>query len=192
MQQPQPNTDIHVIQAQTKPKKTTAEWIILLCLCVSFLFIGTFRAFENGNGSAMVSAGEQASTAFWFNAFFYALIAWVVFELLMRAYYFFVSMSMYVFVVPKRGAYYILRMFYAVRNVVVGGLYFLLFVSPIWINFVPFFVMIVDYVALMATFFLIRKQYLGTLLAPFAWRSFLKPFLVYEIIAIALSIGGVL
>ena len=184
--------NIKTFKTNSKLQKSIYRYIIIFALLASFVLLSSFRTFEFGNGAAMVVAGESASGVFWSYTFYLTLISWLIFELVMRAYYFFVSLSMYAFVIPKRDAYYILRAVFAVRNILIASFSFLLFVSPIFINYISVIALIIDFLALVLAFLWIKKYYLGDVLAPFVWKSFLRPFIVFEIISIAFSLGGVL
>ena len=173
-------------------KRTGTDFIVLVVLACSFFAIGMFRAFEMGNGRSVLSLGLSPAMTYWAYVLFMGALGWIVFELVLRLYYFFVSMSIFTFAVPKIRAFYIFRLFYAIRNIVVAGLSFLLFVSPVFVNYLSVFSLILDFVVLLCIFGVVCKKYLGTLLAPFAWKAFLRPFVIYETILIALQFGGIL
>ena len=184
--------NINTFKTNSKLQKSIYRNIIIFALIASFVLLSAFRTFEFGNGSAMAVAGESPSGVFWSYTLYLTLISWLIFELIMRAYYFFVSLSMYAFVIPKKDAYYILRVVFAVRNILVASFSFLLFVSPIFINYISVITLIVDFLALVSAFLWIKKYYLGDVLAPFVWKSFLRPFVIFEIISVAFNIGGIL
>lgn len=184
------NKIYYYTQDEIKPKSKIFEYLIILLMFCSFLILGAFRAFEHGYQIGGVSVGDSASSAFWSYAVYLAIISWIIFELVMRLYYFFVSLSVYVFVVPKKDAYCTFRAFYALRNVFVAGLGFLLFISPIWVNFYPVVVVLIDFIMLFFVFLWFKKKYLGVLLAPFAWKALLRPFIIYEFVLLIFNIGG--
>lgn len=173
-------------------RKTGTDYFVLVVLACSFFLVGMFRAFEMGNGRSVVSIELSPAMTYWAYVLFMGALAWIVFELVLRLYYFFVSMSIFSFAVPKMRAFYIFRLFYAIRNFVAIGLSFLLFVWPVFLNYLAVIELVVDFAALVGAFIVIAKKYLGELLSPFAWKAFLRPFVVYETIMIALRLGGVL
>ena len=185
------------MQAQTikmykTEQKNGYDLLVMFFLLGSFFVYSMFRAFELGNGRAIVSISSSATTTYWAYAIFTALIAWVIFELVMRLYYFFVSFSIFMFALPKKRAFVVFRFFYAIRTLVVAGLSFLLFASPIFVNYLSFFILIVDMLMFVGVFFALKAKYFKTLLAPFAWKALLRPFLIFETLMILLQVGGVL
>lgn len=165
--------------------------LVMVGLVLSFVFVSIFGAFEMGNGLSIVGARESAQSAYFTYVVYSAVIGWILFELFMRLYYFFVSLSMYVFVVPKKAAYETLRISFILRNVLVGAISLLLFASPIWYNYLQFFTILIEFGTLAFAFVLIKKKYLKELLAPYAWKAFMRPFLIYEVLSLLVMIGGV-
>ena len=175
-----------------KKSDGTGDAIVLLFLSLSFFLLGMFRAFEMGNGQSTIFASGAAGSSYWTYAIFMAVLGWVAFELVLRLYYFFVSLSIYTFTVPKKRAFYVFRTVFIFRNLVVAGVSFLLFVNPLFVLYLQLMTLVVDFLAFVLAFSIINRKYLSELLAPFAWRAFLRPFLVYESIVIALGMGGLL
>lgn len=184
------NPKIGVVKVATKTTSKHWQYIIMIALVCSFVFVSAFKTFEYGNGSAFVVGRETAGSAFWSYTLYLTLISWLIFELLMRGYYILVSFSMYVFIVPKKEAHYTLRAVYAVRNVVVGLFNLILFTAPFIINFLPFIALVVDFGSLLLAFWWLKKRYFGTLLAPFAFKALFRPFLIYEAIMVIFSVLG--
>lgn len=176
------------VQMTKRNAKTLAEWGVLIALLLSFVFLGIFEAFKFGNGRGVVASTESQLAAYLTYVAFFAVIGWLLFELVMRLYYFFVSMSIYVFVVPKRKAYYTMRMAWACRNVFVAAISLLLFASPIFVNYLWVITLIIDFFAIVITFLWLKKKYFGNLLAPFAWKAFLRPFIIYEIVMLIVEV----
>ena len=183
---------IAVNNVKIKKDSKPYDVFIVLGLVASFFVFGIFRAFETGNGTNIVTAGMTASSSFVVYVFYNALLSWLLFELVMRCYYFLVSFSIFSFVVPKKRFYYTFRAFWAIRNVIVAGIYFLLFASPIFINYVTLMVLIVDFLVFVGMFLWLKTKYFKLLMAPFAWRAFLRPFIVFETILVCFTLGGVL
>ena len=169
-----------------------SDYLILLALAASFFVLGMFRAFDVGNGRAIATVSGSAAFSYWAYVLFMAAIGWGVFELVLRLYYFFVSLSIFTFVVPKKRALYVFRWVFAIRNLAVAGLSFLLFVSPVFVNYLAVLTFVLDFFAFVAAFAVICGNYLNELLAPFAWKAFLRPFILYETIIAIFQCGGVL
>ena len=167
--------------------------IAMILLAMSFFVLGIFRAFEAGNGSTLVAENNTAVSTYWSYVVFMALLGWVVFELVLRLYYFFVSMSIYTFTIPKKGAFSVFRMVFAARNLIVAGFSFLLFVYPLFSIYLAVVTLVVDFLSFVCAFVVIKKKYLNELLSPFAWKAFLRPFVIYEtLILVVRLMGGVL
>ena len=172
--------------------KKQYDIFVTMFLLASFFVYGMFRAFELGNGRTLSAVDSSPASAYWGYTIFSAIIAWAIFELIMRLYYFFVSLSIFSFVLPKKRAYVTFRFFYAIRTLLVTGLSFLLFVSPVFVNFLTLFTLIIDMLMFVGMFFVLRANYFKILLAPFAWKAFLRPFLIFETIMLLLQVGGII
>ena len=86
----------------------------------------------------------------------------------------------------------VFRFAFAIRNLIVAGISFLLFVQPLFLNYLSVIVLVVDFCTFVFAFFVIARLYLNVILLPFAWKAFLRPFIVYETIIFALNLGGLL
>lgn len=185
------------MQNQLTNAKTTAnrkycDYLVMAFLLGSFFVYGMFRAFELGNGRAIASVSSSANSTYWAYVIFAALLGWIVFELVMRLYYFFVSFSIFTFALPKKRAFYVFRFFFAIRTLVITGLSFLLYVSPVFVNYLAFLTLIVDFCIFVCVFLVLKQRYFKTLLAPFAWKALLRPFLIFETIIVLLQVGGMI
>lgn len=184
-----PQSERKKIQQQTK---TWADYGIQALLALSFVLIGVYYAFVTYNGTHAFPTVAVASSNFWTYVIFLAIVFWLVFELIMRLYFFFVSLSIYVFVVPKKESFNLFRLFYAFRNFVVGAVYLLVFKFPLMFNFLGVIAIAFDFVFLFLFFFVIKKKFLNDLLAPFALKAFIRPFLIYQIVVAVFTFGGLL
>lgn len=178
--------------AQKTQQKTWADVGIQVFLAASFLLTAIFYTFSAYNGSFLFESANSAMSNFWIYAVFLSLVFWLIFELVMRLYFFFVSTSIYVFTVPKKESYNLFRLLYAIRNIVVGTFYLLVFKFPLILNFLSVIGLVFNFAFLFAFFAVIKQKYLDALLAPFALKAFLRPFLIYQLILSVFSIGGLL
>jgi len=180
------------IKTHGKRQENLFNYLAVIVLALSFFVLGMFRAFEMGNGRNLVAAGSSAFSSYWSYVVFMAALSWAIFELVLRLYYFFVSFSIYTFTIPKKYAFGVFRVVYALRNLIIAGISFLLFIQPLFFLYLPAITLVIDFLVFVCAFLIIKKKYLNVLLAPFAWKAFLRPFVIYETLIIAFQLGGLL
>ena len=182
----------------TEPRRKTGGWVFKLFLYLSFVWanvypvastVGTSFYFSYGN---LISGANSQMTILVIFAMLEGLLGWLGFEIIFWLYRMFLSYKIYSFVVPVDELKNKSRLFYAIKNILYGGVVFLCFWFPYLYSFADLLNLILI-VSLLILFSLhIQKRYSEPIIAHFVFKNFCYPVFVYECILIAVSVLEVL
>lgn len=131
-------------------------------------------------GKLFVSTDQLFSTIYL--VLIYALLELAVFEILFWIYRNILSCRIYTFVVPDDKMKVEFRLYFILRNVILGVITNLCFLYPFLYNAYDFFKIFVTLLIIILFAFNIQKKYSEPIIAHFVFRNFYKPVLLYEIV----------
>lgn len=173
--------------------KKSQRILIFALLYVSFVFMMFFDTISLANGGEGVlkemMGFDNDLVNFVLFTMTYALVSLFVFEVIMRLYVFLIRTSIYTFSIPREELRYSVRIWFMLRNSILAVINCFLLVYPITINYFIVVQFIIDSIILIMFFFDIRKRFISEITAPFAFKTFVRPYLVYQVVSVILVIA---
>ncbi len=166
--------------------------ILPFVLIISFMWLGFYQALLAFNAYPLELLTGSISSSFILEIVLTGLIYYIGFEILFWVYRFAIGFSLYSFVVPSQAVKDGLRWWIIVRNLIMGGLYFLC----IWLPYIYSYLAIVDLLCLFFVFVMFTltqlKKYAEPMIYPFVYKSLMLPFIIYEFLNATVQVVGYL
>lgn len=179
-------------------KKKTASWVYKLILFISFVWLSLYSAISTSFNSFFFSFGnafDLGSTTFSTIAvsiLIESLLSWAIFEILLWIYRTILSFKIYSFIVPADDLKKECRMFFAIRNVLLGIFVNLSFFFPYLYELLNF-VDLILIVGLLIVFAVnIQRKYSEPIISHFVFKCFCLPVFVYECLILLFAVMGVM
>ncbi len=173
------------------------RWVYKLLLYVSFVWVSVYPVatslsssyFYYGYGNLFDVSSEYFISNL-FTVLIYALIEWIVFELVFYFYRYFLSFKIYTFVVPLSKFRIECRVFYTYRNLIYGIFVNLCFLYPFLSSYLLFFSIVSSILLLIFFAYYISKKYSEPIISHFVFKNFALPLFVFEGIIILFHLWG--
>lgn len=160
-------------------------WLLFL----SFMWLNVYGVFTAYNANMLVYGNAVVSIIL--DIVVYAIIDYLLFLLLLWMYKSILQTKVYFFLTSTRTFMVKIKFWFMIRNLVLGGLYFLLFCFPYLSMYFPILELILSFVALICTFLSLEKD-IGVLFKHMYFKSLMYPWFLYQILvtALMLLLGG--
>jgi len=120
------------------------------------------------------------------------LFDYLIFELLFFIYRLFLGFSIYSFMIPKNVMIDKFRIWYILRNVVLGIIFNLRFFFPYISTYLCVFELILNFGFIICLYFALAKNYVEPLVAQFVFKTLVIPVILYEVYVVIKLMVGVL
>ncbi len=190
------NNTLEFFVPKTVKKSYTGLYKLILFLSfvwTSFYLVANdyIDNFLYGVGNLFDASGRNFATIF-ISAIFMALIEWMIFELCLWVYRTFLAFKIYSFVVSPTEQKDEARLFFAIKNFLLGIVINLSFFFPYLYNIVEIFNFIFLMLMLLAFAYHIQKKYSQPIIAHFVFKCFIYPVFVYECLVLIIDVLGVI
>lgn len=167
--------------------------ILPVLLFISFLWLNFYdTATEINNFSISFSGVENIGLNIGFYVLLYGLIDYVIFEFLFFIYRFCLGFSIYSFMIPKYVLIDKFRLWYLIRNVVLGLLFNLRFFFPFVGTYLCVVELICNFVLIICLYYDLQKEYIEPLVGQFVFKTLALPVVLYEVYQVIVLMVGVL
>lgn len=162
--------------------------LLPVVLILSFMWLGFYQALCAVNLYPTELIMGDAVSSIITELVISGLVNWIIFEIAMWIYRFALGFSIYTFIVPSQAIKDNIKWCFILRNIVMGGLYFLCIYFP----YISSYLIIIDLICMFLVFVLFAlrntKMYVETIVRPFAFKGLMIPFIVYEFINVGLAV----
>lgn len=179
-----------------KSMDSNFSWLYKLILFLSFIWVNIFTvigatvsSFSEGFGN-LLDMSNTYSSYLVFMITIYALIYWIVFEILFYIYQEFLSYKIFSFIIPKASLKKESRLFYAYYNFVYGIFVNLCFVIPYLHLYLPLISIILLLLFVILYSLHINKKYAEPIIGHFVFKNFCYPLFAIEIIFLIFNFVG--
>lgn len=164
---------------------------LLLILSFAWLNLYSFLVESNDVFGGYMQYGS-ITTYLFVTVAFLALVEYLIFELLFFIYRVFLSFSIYSFMIPKSILINKFRMWFCVRNVVLGFVFNLRFFFPYINAYLCVFELIMNFAFIMALYLDLKREHIEPLVGQYVFRTLVLPVVLYEIYVMITLMVGVL
>jgi len=188
------NTSIKMNQRLVYASKRSAFSTIGLpiLLLLSFVWLNFYSNYTNLNTMIFIDDSTFGSITSYivFSMLIAAIVDYILFELFFFVYRLFLGFSIYSFMIPKYVMLDKFRIWYIVRNIVLGIIFNLRFLFPYISVYLCVFELILNFLFIICLYYDLKKDYVETLVAQFVFKTLTVPVVLYEIyIVIKLMVG---
>ena len=164
--------------------------LLPLVFFLSCVWVSLFDTVTLTNTDFLLGAKGDYFTSLLMEVIIAGAFIWLVFELLLFIYRFSLGFSIYTFIVPSFAIKDNIKWCIVLRNLISGCLYFLCFFSPEIYPLISIIDVVVLFLAFVVFAFFNMKRYVDPVVAPFAFKGLVLPFIIYEFIDVGLSALG--
>ena len=157
------------------------SWIYKFLLILSFIWLEMYASsffLIFGTGSVFSSVNFSSTLTI---VLTYGILSWVAFEILFWIYRQILSTKIYSFLVPIESLKAETRLYFTIRNVILGLVCNLCFLFPYLYSFVPFFDLLITLVVIIAFAKNLTNVYSDAIVGHFVFKNFCYPIFVYEL-----------
>ena len=168
------------------------SWIYKFLLILSFIWLEMYPSsllFIYGFGNIFSSINLSSTFAIVITN---AIVSWGVFEILFWIYRFILSTKIYSFLVPIESLKAETRLYFVIRNIILGLICNLCFLFPYLYSFEPFFDLLITLIVLIIYAKRLSNVYSETIVGHFVFKNFCYPIFIYELIEIISAVWVVL
>ena len=174
------------------PKRSILSRLLPVFLCLSFMWLNLYEYVASSNTLGL-SVGEFSPLALIVSSvLFSGLLAYAMFEILLFIYKFIVGFSVYAFLIPTSVLTDKFRLWFLVRNIILGFVFNLRIFIPYISTYLCIVEMIFNMLFVLVLYFDVAKKYIEPLVRQFVFRIMVSPIFIYEIVVIIRLVVGVL
>ena len=160
-------------------------------LLLSFIWLYLYESL-NGITQISVSSDISVSISVLLSFLFSCGIAYLSFEIMFFVYRFILAFSIYTYVVPKQVFQNRFRLWFVVRNVLLGIVFNLCFIFPYISQYLVVIEILFNFLFIICFFFSISTKYVDPLIRHFLFRIVVLWVLIYEVIEALILVVRVL
>ena len=162
-------------------------------LLVSFAWLNLYSSLSEANNIFRPDDTYSSIASYLFtSALIFAVVDYLVFELYFFVYRLFLGFSVYSLLIPKNVLIDKFRIWYIVRNIVLGVVFNLRFFFPYIGTYLIIFEIAADFAFIILLFVDLKKDYIEPLVSQFVFRTLVMPIILYEIYLVITYVVGVL
>ncbi len=169
-------------------KKSILSSILPLLVFLSFIWLNLYTSVASVTEIALL----QGDTYLVFGIILKGVLDYFVFEILFYIYRFLIGFSIYSFMIPKNVMKDKFRLWYLIRNVILGFLFNLRFFFPYLTVYLCIFELSFNFLFIFGLYFHLEKSYVEPLVGQFVFKTLAFPVIIYEIYRVVLLMVGVL
>lgn len=169
-----------------KPRRNS--WLYMLGLFLSCVWLEFYPStlsfmysFEYGFGNMFSNANLMTVIE---NVIFEALISWAAFEIVFWFYRWILSFKIYSFIVPMDSFKAESRLYFIIRNVILGLIYNLCFIMPYLYSFSVFFDLLITMIVMIFYAKHLNVVYAESIVGHFVFKNFCYPIIFYEAVEV--------
>ncbi len=169
-------------------KSRRNSWIYLLGLFLSCVWLEFYPStlsfmysFEYGFGNMFSNVNLMTVIE---NVIFEALISWAAFEIVFWFYRWILSFKIYSFIVPMDSFKAESRLYFIIRNVILGLIYNLCFIMPYLYSFSVFFDLLITMIVMIFYAKHLNAVYAESIVGHFVFKNFCYPIIFYEAVEV--------
>jgi len=185
---------MQVNQLLYKNQRSAFSRIVLpILVLLSFVWLNLYSTLT-GLNSVSLDIGVYGSLATYLgvSVFFAGLLDYIVFEILFFIYRLVLGFSIYSFMIPKNVLLDKFRIWYLVRNLLLGVIFNLRFLYPFFGTYICIFELILNMLLVIVLYFDLSKNYVEPLVGQFVFKTLAWPVFIYEIYIVIRLMAGVL
>ena len=177
---------------QFMPKRSLFSRLLPFLVCLSFMWLNFYQYIINGNSLGIAIDGVSPLAILVSSVVLNGIISYVIFEILLFIYKFFVGFSVYAFLIPVRVFNDKFRMWFLFRNLIAGVIYNLRIFVPYISAYLCIIDLIFNMIFILVLFADIAKKHVEPLVRQFVFRIMVTPIFIYEFIVVIRLVVGVL
>ena len=163
-------------------QRSVLSRILPIILFVSFIWLNFYDTTTEINNFALSFGSiESVPVVFGISIILYSFMDYIIFELFFFIYRFFMGFSIYSFMIPKYVLIDKFRIWYIIRNVLLGILFNLRFFFPYIITYLSIIEMICNFALIICLYYDLQKQYIEPLVGQFVFKTLALPVVLYEV-----------
>ena len=177
----------------TTEKDKTLKRLLPFLLFLSFVWVNIYSGIMNVDSISVGASGLMTSWSYViFSILFIAGVDYIVFELLFYVYRFLMGFSIYSFMIPKQIFINKFRLWFLIRNVLMGFVFNLRFLFP----FISVYLIVVEVLftmlSIICLYFDIARKYVDVLVGHLYFRAISICIIIYEAIKLIFAVVRVL
>jgi len=164
-----------------------AHKILFVVFILSFMWLNLYSTLLAYN---TISIKADATTTFIVELIISGAFSAVLCAAVFIFYRFVLRFSVYSFLIPDLALKDNLKWYFIIRNIIMGGLYYLCIYFPLIYNYLPAIDVIVIFIVFVLYAMHCCKLYVERVVVPFAFRALLRPLIIYEFVILAINYAG--
>ena len=174
-------------------KKSWFSKLMPLLLLLSFIWLNFYRTMTNAN-TLIINMGNFGSLPayLFFDVLMMGLIDYIIFEVLFFLYRFFIGFSICSFMIPKHVLKDKFRLWYFIRNIILGLVFNLRFFLPFIGTYLCIFELMLNFLFIIALYFDLSVEYVEPIVGQFVFKTLAVPVVLYEAYKVIVLMAGVL
>ena len=167
--------------------------ILPVLLFISFVWLNFYDTTAELNILSVNFAGmDNLALNIGLSVFVSGLIDYVIFEFLFFIYRFCLGFSIYSFMIPKFVIMDKFRLWYVVRNILLGLIFNVRFFFPFIGTYLCAIELVCNFVLIICLYYSLQKEYVEPLVGQFVFKTLAVPVVLYEIYQVIVLMVGVL
>lgn len=182
-----------VFELNTKVKTGVFSKILPFLVFLSFVWLNFYTTTADLNVlNINFTIFDTIESYVFFSVLFAGLLDYVLFEFIFFIYKFILGFSIYSFLIPRQVLNNRFRLWFMIRNIVLGVVYNLRFFFPYITVYLVVVEVILNMSILICLYYDIKKDYIEPLVGQFVFKTLSIPFILYEVYIVITMMVGVL
>ena len=169
-------------------QKSILSNFLPLLVFLSFIWLNLYTSVASVTEIALL----QGDSYLVFGIILRGVLDYLVFEFLFYIYRFLIGFSIYSFMIPKNVMKDKFRLWYLIRNLILGFLFNLRFFFPYISYYLSIFELSFNFLFIFGLYFHLEKSYVEPLVGQFVFKTLAFPVIIYEICKVVALMVGVL
>ena len=192
------NNNQNMLDAKTKlliKEKTNffSKVCLPLVLFLSFIWLNLYASLTELNDVFFNNEVYSSVTAYLIaTTIFISLVEYLAFELYFFVYRLFIGFSIYSFMIPKNVLIDKFRIWYVVRNLILGVVFNLRFFFPYISTYLCVAELIMNFMFVFVLYADLKKDFIEPLVGQYVFKTLIMPVLLYEVYIVITQVVSVL
>lgn len=174
--------EVRPLKFQTQERSAFSK-VLPLLVFLSFVWLNLYSN-SQARATTLLSIGN--GWLFW--GIVTSLVNYLIFELLFAVYRFLIGFSVYSFMIPRRVLVDRFRIWFVIRNLLLGVFYNLRFFAPYISVYLCVLELIFNFMFIIGMYFSLAKNYVEPLVGQFVFKSLTIPMFIYEAIRVIILV----
>jgi len=164
-----------------------------MLLFVSFVWLNLYASLSDFNGALFLNEGYSSPLSYMITSvLILSLSQYILFEILFFIYRLFIGFSIYSFMIPKNALLDRFRIWYIVRNLILGFVFNIRFFFPYISTYLSVVEIIMNFAFVIVLYFDLKKDYVEPLVGQYVFKTLVFPVILYEIYIVITQVVNVL